>query len=66
MYMFDTIHVACHYLTTPTSSQMYNYLFAFIWANDKTVQNALNVREVCYNFQVQQSYILYIISRTLT
>ncbi|KAL6270451.1 hypothetical protein ACE6H2_027362 [Prunus campanulata] len=27
-------------------TQAYNYLFSFIWANDKTVQNALHVREV--------------------
>ncbi|BBN67835.1 serine carboxypeptidase-like 2 [Prunus dulcis] len=26
-------------------TEPYNYLFSFIWANDKTVQNALHVRE---------------------
>ncbi|CAL8176941.1 unnamed protein product [Prunus armeniaca] len=33
-----------HHSTEPWC-RTYNYLFSFIWANDKTVQNALHVRE---------------------
>ncbi|BFG42104.1 hypothetical protein CerSpe_283800 [Prunus speciosa] len=33
-----------HY-STKSWCRSYNYIFCFIWANDKTVQNALNVRE---------------------
>ncbi|XP_020409310.1 serine carboxypeptidase-like 1 isoform X2 [Prunus persica] len=33
-----------HHSTKPWC-RPYNYLFSFIWANDKTVQNALHVRE---------------------
>ncbi|CAL9022599.1 unnamed protein product [Prunus brigantina] len=32
-------------LISDTLYETYNYLFSFIWANDKTVQNALHVRE---------------------
>ncbi|XP_016650433.1 PREDICTED: serine carboxypeptidase-like 1 [Prunus mume] len=47
------------HLTTLTSLQTYNYLFSFIWANDKTVQNALHVPEVSINFENYNTHIKY-------